>query len=89
MANHHSAKLRIGRNARRSALNTSRISAIRTFVRGVEKAIADGDKGAARAALEAAQPQLARGVRSGVLHKNTAARKMSRLSARVKALGQG
>ena len=86
MANHHSAKVRIRRNGRRKALNTSRVSSIRTFVKGVETAIESGDKDAAGSALKAVQPHLARGVRAGVLHKNTASRKMSRLSARVKAM---
>ncbi|WP_343560865.1 30S ribosomal protein S20 [Kiloniella sp. b19] len=86
MANHHSAKVRIRRNARRNDLNTSRVSAIRTFIKGVEKAVASGDKEAAASALKAVQPHLARGVRAGVLHKNTASRKMSRLSASVKAM---
>jgi small subunit ribosomal protein S20 len=58
-----------------------------TFLRKVEEAIASGDKDAAAAALKAAQPELMRGVTKGVVHKNTAARKMSRLSARVKAIG--
>ena len=87
MANHQSAKKRIRRNARRTTINGARVSRIRTHVKAVELAIASGDKSAAQAALKAAEPQLARGVRSGVLAKNTAARKMSRLSARVKAIG--
>lgn len=86
MANHHSAKIRIRRNARRRDLNISRLSAIRTFIKGVEKAIASGDKDSAAQALRVAQPHIARGVRAGVLHKNTAARKMSRLSAGVKGM---
>lgn len=84
MANHQSAKKRIRRNARRADVNRARIGRIRTFVKAVETAIASGDKAAAEAALRAAQPELARGVRSGVLHRNTVARKMSRLSSRVK-----
>ena len=87
MANHQSAKKRIRRNARRATINGARISRIRTHVKAVELAIAKGDKTAAQAALQAAQPELARGVRSGVLPKNTASRKVSRLSARVKAIG--
>lgn len=86
MANHQSAKKRIRSNARRADVNRARIGRIRTYVKAVELAIASGDKTAAEAALRAAQPELARGVRSGVLHRNTAARKMSRLSSRVKGI---
>ena len=86
MANHQSAKKRIRRNARRAEVNGARVGRIRTYVKAVELAIASGDKTAAQAALRAAQPELARGVRSGVLPKNTVARKMSRLSARVKGI---
>lgn len=86
MAHHQSAKKRIRRNARRADVNRARVSRIRTFVKKVELAIASGDKDMARAALQAAQPELHRGVTKGVLHRNTAARKISRLSARVKAL---
>lgn len=87
MANHKSAKKRIRRNAKRAEINKSRISRIRTFVKRVEAAIASGDKDTAQSALKDAQPELMRGVSKGVLHKNTASRKMSRLSARVKAVG--
>ncbi len=87
MANSPQAKKRARQNARRYAINKARRSRIRTYLRKVEEAIASGDKEAAQAALRAAQPELMRGVTKGVLHKNTAARKMSRLSARVKALG--
>lgn len=86
MAHHQSAKKRIRRNARRADVNRARVSRIRTFVKKVELAIASGDQDTARAALQAAQPELQRGVTKGVLHRNTAARKISRLSARVKAL---
>ncbi|MCG8595751.1 MAG: 30S ribosomal protein S20 [Kiloniellales bacterium] len=86
MAHHKSAKKRIRRNDRRAAINRARISRIRTYVKNVELAVASGDREAARAALKAAQPELHRGVTKGVLHKNTVARKLSRLSARVKAL---
>lgn len=86
MANHQSAKKRIRRNARRADVNRARIGRIRTFVKAVELAIASADKATAEAALRAAQPELARGVRSGVLHRNTVARKMSRLSSRVKGI---
>ena len=87
MANHKSAKKRIRRNANRAEINKSRISRIRTFLKRVETAIASGDKGAAQVALKEAQPELMRGVSKGVLHKNTASRKMSRLSAKVKIVG--
>lgn len=86
MANHKSSKKRIIRNANRAVINGARMSRIRTFVKKVEMAIDSGDADAARAALRAAQPELQRGVSRGVLHKNTASRKISRLNARVKAL---
>ena len=87
MAHHPSAKKRIRRNARRAERNRSRISRIRTFVKKAELALAGGDKEVAAAALRSAQPELQRGVSKGVLHRNTAARKISRLNARLKALG--
>lgn len=87
MANTPSSKKRARQAVRRTAVNTARRSRIRTFLRKVEEAIASGDKAAATEALKAAQPELMRGVTKGVLHKNTAARKMSRLASRVKALG--
>ena len=86
MANTPQARKRIRRNDRRAEINGARISRIRSFVKKVETAIAGGDKGAASDALKAAQPELARGVARGVLHKNTASRKLSRLSKRVAAL---
>ena len=86
MANHKSAKKRIIRNAKRAEINGARMSRIRTFIKKVETAISSGDKGAAQQALRDAQPEIMRGVSRGVIHKNTAARKMSRLSARVKAV---
>ncbi|MCA0870626.1 30S ribosomal protein S20 [Seohaeicola saemankumensis] len=87
MANSPQAKKRARQNEKRFAVNKARRSRIRTFLRNVEEAIESGDKDAAVAALRAAQPELMRGVTKGVFHKNTAARKMSRLSSRVKALG--
>lgn len=87
MANSPQAKKRARQNDRRFAVNKARRSRIRTFLRKVEEAIASGDQAAAKAALQAAQPELMRGVTKGVFHKNTAARKMSRLSSRVKAMG--
>ena len=86
MANTPQAKKRIRRNERRAEINGNRLSRIRTFVKKVESALAGGDKSAAADALKAAQPELARGVARGVLHKNTAARKLSRLTKRVLAL---
>ena len=86
MANTPQARKRIRRNARRAEINGSRMSRIRTFLKKVESAIEGGDKETAQNALRAAQPELARGVARGVLHKNTASRKMSRLSKRVAAL---
>lgn len=86
MAQHQSAKKRIRRNERRRVINHARISRIRTFVKKVETAIASGDKDAAQAAFKSAQPEMQRGVSNGVLHKNTVARKLSRLSARIKAI---
>ncbi len=86
MANHISAKKRIRRNARRAAINGARMSRIRTFVKKVELAIAAGDAESAREALKTAQPEIQRGVTRGVLHRNTASRKISRLAARVKAV---
>jgi small subunit ribosomal protein S20 len=83
MANTPQAKKRIRRNTNRAEINGARVSRIRSFVKKVELAIAGGDKKAAADALKAAQPELARGVARGVLHKNTASRKMSRLSKRV------
>ena len=87
MANTPQAKKRIRRNARRAEVNGNRTGRIRTFVKKVEAALASGDKSAAAAALHAAQPELARGVSKGVLHKNTASRKFARLTKRVAALG--
>jgi small subunit ribosomal protein S20 len=86
MANTPQAKKRIRRNNRRAEVNGARMSRIRTFVKRVEAAIEGGDKATAAEALKAAQPELARGVARGVLHKNTMARKMSRLTKRVAAL---
>ena len=87
MANSPQAKKRIRRNDRRAEINGNRLGRIRTFVKKVEAALDGGDKTAAAEALKAAQPELARGVARGVLHKNTASRKFSRLTKRVAALG--
>lgn len=86
MANTPQSKKRVRQNARRYAVNKARRSRIRTFLRQVEEAIASGDQAAAQSALRVAQPELMRGVTKGVVHKNTAARKMSRLSSRIKSL---
>lgn len=86
MATHVSAEKRIRQTARRTAVNRTRVSRIRTFIKKVETAIAAGDKEAARTALKAAQPEMQRGAQKGVMHKNTVARKLSRLSARIKTL---
>ncbi|MFL6729638.1 MAG: 30S ribosomal protein S20 [Sphingomicrobium sp.] len=87
MANTPQAKKRIRRNANRAVINHARISRIRTFIKAVESAIATGKKADAAEALKMAQPELARGVARGVIHKNTAARRISRLSKRVASLG--
>jgi len=87
MATSPQSKKRARQNERRFAVNKARRSRIRTYLRKVEEAIASGDQDAAATALRQAQPELMRGVTRGVLHKNTAARKMSRLSSRVKAIG--
>ena len=87
MANSPQAKKRARQNERRFEINKARRSRIRTHLRKVEEAITSGDKDAAANALRTVQPELHRGVTKGVLHKNTVARKLSRLSARVKALG--
>ncbi len=86
MANTPQSKKRARQSERRQDINKARRSRIRTFLRKVEEALTSGNQAVAAAALKAAQPELARGVTKGVLHKNTVARKMSRLSARVKAL---
>ena len=86
MANSPQAKKRVRQIARRTEVNTARRSRIKTFLRKVEEAIASGDAAGAKAALQAAQPEIMRGATKGVLHRNTASRKVSRLAARVKAL---
>jgi small subunit ribosomal protein S20 len=86
MANTPSAKKAIRRNERRTVVNRTRRSRIRTFIRNVEEAIASGDKTAAAAALQAAQPEIMRGAQKGIMHRNAASRKISRLDRRIKAL---
>ena len=87
LANTPQAKKRIRRNANRATINGARISRIRTFIKAVESAIASGKKADAAEALKKAQPEMARGVAKGVMHKNTASRKFSRLTKRVASLG--
>ena len=87
MANNASARKRIRQTEKRTIRNNARRSRLRTFVKKVEAACVTGDKAAAVAALAAAQPEMARGISKGVLHKNTVARKFSRLTKRVAALG--
>lgn len=86
MANTRSAKKMVRKIATRTEVNTARRSRMRTFVRNVEEAIAAGNKKEAAEALKAAQPEIVRAAQKGVLHKNTSARKVSRLSARIKAM---
>jgi small subunit ribosomal protein S20 len=88
MANTKSAKKAARQAERRTLINKSRTSRMRTFVRKVEEAIIAGDKTAANLALREAQPEIMRSASKGILHKNTASRKISRLSARIKALGE-
>ena len=87
MANTPQAKKRIRRNATRQTIHHARVSRIRTFIKAVESAIASGKKSEAAEALKAVQPEIARGVARGVIHKNTASRKFSRLTKRVASLG--
>ena len=86
MAQHKSAMKRIRRDSKTTLLNHARIARVRTFIKKVETAVASGDKTAAQEALNLAQPEIMRGVTKGVLHRNTAARKMSRLNTRVAKL---
>ena len=87
MANTPQAKKRIRRNSTRATINHSRVSRIRTFIKAVESAIESGKKKEAAEALKKVQPEIAKGVSRGVIHKNTAARRCSRLSKRVASLG--
>ena len=86
MATHKSAEKRIRQTEKRTAINRSRMSRVRTFVKKVETAIETGDKQAAQSAFQVAQPELHRAITKGVLHKNTVARKLSRLATRINAL---
>jgi small subunit ribosomal protein S20 len=86
MANTKSAKKAVRVSERRTAINKNRRSRMRTFIRKVEEAIASGDKGAAETALRDAQPEIMRSAQKGIIHRNTASRKVSRLSARIRAI---
>ena len=88
MAQHQSAMKRIRRDSKKTLQNHARIARVRTFIKKVETAVATGDKSAAQTALGMAQPEIMRGVTKGVLHRNTAARKVSRLNAQVAKLAQ-
>lgn len=86
MPHHKSAEKRLRQTEKRTTINRSRLSRVRTFVKNVETAIATGDKAAAQSALQLAQPELHRATTKGVLHKNTVARKLSRLAHRINTL---
>jgi small subunit ribosomal protein S20 len=87
MANNASARKRIRQTEKRTARNKARKSRVRSFLRKVEEAVKSGDKAAAQEAFRAAQPEMQRAATKGVVHPNTVARKLSRLSARVKSVG--
>ena len=86
MPHHKSAEKRLRQTEKRTAINRARLSRVRTFVKKVETAIDSGDKEAAQSAFQVAQPELHRATTKGVLHKNTVARKLSRLAARINSL---
>lgn len=86
MPHHKSAEKRLRQTEKRTTINRARLSRVRTFVKKVESAISSGDKEAAQSAFRVAQPELHRATTKGVLHKNTVARKLSRLAARINAL---
>jgi small subunit ribosomal protein S20 len=86
MPHHKSAEKRLRQTAKRTAVNISRMSRVRTFIKKVETAIATGDKSAAQAALQLAQPELHRATTKGVMHRNTVARKLSRLASQINGL---
>ncbi len=86
MPHHPSAEKRLRQTEKRTAINRSRMSRVRTFVKKVETAIDTGDKAAAQSAFREAQPELHRATTKGVMHRNTVARKLSRLAARINAL---
>jgi small subunit ribosomal protein S20 len=86
MPHHKSAEKRLRQTETRTAVNRSRMSRVRTFVKKVETAIETGDKAAAQSAFQEAQPELHRATTKGVMHRNTVARKLSRLAVRINAL---
>jgi small subunit ribosomal protein S20 len=86
MPHHRSAEKRLRQTEKRTVINRARMSRVRTFVKKVETAIETGDKAAAQSAYHLAQPELHRATTKGVMHKNTVARKLSRLAARINAL---
>jgi small subunit ribosomal protein S20 len=86
MPHHKSAEKRLRQTEKRTVINRARMSRVRTFVKKVETAIETGDKAAAQSALQLAQPELHRATTKGVMHKNTVARKLSRLATRINAL---
>jgi small subunit ribosomal protein S20 len=86
MPHHKSAEKRLRQTEKRTAINRARMSRVRTFVKKVETAIESGDKAQAQSAFQLAQPELHRATTKGVLHKNTVARKLSRLATRINAL---
>jgi small subunit ribosomal protein S20 len=86
MPHHKSAEKRLRQTEKRTVINRARLSRVRTFVKKVETAIDSGDREAAQSAFQVAQPELHRATTKGVLHKNTVARKLSRLAARINAL---
>jgi len=86
MPHHRSAEKRLRQTEKRTLVNRARVSRVRTFVKKVETAIASGDKTAAQSAFQIAQPELHRATTRGVMHRNTVARKLSRLAARINAL---
>jgi small subunit ribosomal protein S20 len=87
MANIRSAKKRIRRTARQAVVNKTRVGGVRTSIKKVEQAIQSGDASAAKIALQDAQPLIIRGAQRGIMHRNKAYRTLSRLSARIKAIG--
>jgi small subunit ribosomal protein S20 len=86
MPHHKSAEKRLRQTEKRATVNRARLSRVRTYVKNVESAIATGDKSAAQSAFNLAQPELHRATTKGVMHKNTVARKLSRLAARINGL---
>ena len=86
MANHKSSKKRILRNNKRNEINSNRISRIRTYIKKVETEISSENKDKANEAFKLAMPEIQRGVSKGLIHKNTASRKLSRLSTKIKTI---